>query len=351
MKLVSYFLKNEKVHLHSDTFSTQATSLGLLVKDKVYDVVTSGQKFGLKTPYFMEDFLFSSENYLPVLQKLQDEIMKDPKDFESISEPKLASPVPSPTSCRDGYAFRQHVETMRRNRGLEMAPEFDQFPIFYFTNHNAIVGPGNVICETDHFQNLDFELELACVIGRQGKNISASKADDYVIGYTIMNDFSARILQNEEMKLNLGPAKGKDFATAIGPWLVTKDELESKKISTPDGNQYDLQMKAYHNGKQISDGNSNSMNWTFAQIIERISYGAEIFPGDIIGSGTVGTGCYAELNSTAARIAKEKNETSTSVWLQDGDTIDLEIDGLGVLKNKIIKQPESYSILAKKKNV
>lgn len=337
MKLVSYESKDEQ-------------RLGIEVSEKVYDVETQGKAIA-ELPSTMAEFLDASESLLPILEKLNREILKNPKSFEFVVNPMLLAPVPHPPSCRDGYAFRQHVETMRRNRGMEMAPEFDQFPIFYFTNHHAIVGPGKVVCEVDHFQQLDFELELAIVIGKKGKNIPASKADEYILGYTIMNDFSARLLQNEEMKLNLGPAKGKDFATAIGPWLVTKDELENKRIETAEGSQYDLRMKAYHNGKQISDGNSKSMNWTFAQILERVSYGAEIFPGDVIGSGTVGTGCYAELNSTAARIAKEKNGTSTPVWLKDGDSIDLEIEGLGVLRNTIATNPESYSILAKKKNV
>ena len=230
-----------------------------------------------------------------------------------------------------------------------MAPEFDQFPIFYYTNHNAIIGPGEMVCEEDHFNKLDLELEVAVVIGKRGMNIPASQADDYILGYTIMNDFSARTLQTEEMVLSLGPAKGKDFATAIGPWLVTKDELESKKIGGADGDKYDLRMTAFHNGHQISDGNMRNMNWTFAQIIERVSYGTEIFPGDVIGSGTVGTGCYAELNSTGARIAKEMGKEFTPTWLMPGDTIELEIEGLGRLSNKIHKRPGTFSILAKKK--
>ena len=138
----------------------------------------------------------------------------------------ILSPVPHPTSLRDGYAFRQHVLTARRNRGVEMIPEFDQYPVFYFGNHNAVFGPGNVKVEDDHLKGCDFELECAIVIGKKGKNIPCNKADQYIAGYMIMNDLSARVLQMDEMKLNLGPAKGKDFATTLGPWLVTPDELE-----------------------------------------------------------------------------------------------------------------------------
>ena len=154
----------------------------------------------------------------------------------------------------------------------------------------------------------------------------------------------------EEMKLNLGPAKGKDFATALGPWLVTVDELKKHQIATPFGNKYNLDMKAYHNGNLISEGNMKDMNWTFAEIIERCSYGAEIFPGDVIGSGTVGTGCYLELNGTHALEAKEKGESFTPVWLKEEDTIELEVTGLGKLKNKILKSETKHSILNKKKN-
>lgn len=338
MKLISYIRKDEK-------------RLGLWVNGKVYDAHEQSMHVGAKIPAFMSDFLWKSETLLKDMQKLNQDIESNPSKYESVPIPVLCAPVPHPTSCRDGYAFRQHVETMRRNRGAEMAPEFDQFPIFYYTNHNAIIGPGEMIAEEDHFNKLDLELEVAVVIGKRGMNIPANKADDYILGYTIMNDFSARTLQTEEMVLSLGPAKGKDFATAIGPWLVTKDELESKKIPGPEGDKYNLRMTAFHNGKQISDGNMNQMNWTFAQIIERISYGTEIFPGDVIGSGTVGTGCYAELNSTAARIAKEKGATFTPTWLMPGDTIELEVEGLGRLSNKIVKRAGTFSILAKKKNV
>ena len=164
-----------------------------------------------------------------------------------------------------------------------------------------------------------------------------------------MNDFSARVLQMEEMLLSLGPAKGKDFATAIGPWLVTPDELLQQKQETPFGSTYDLRMTAFHNGNQISDGNVCDMNWTFDEIIERASYGVDLYPGDVIGSGTVGTGCYLELNGTHALEAKARGEQFTPVWLNDGDTIELEIAGLGRLTNRIVRASGDYSILAKKK--
>jgi fumarylacetoacetate (FAA) hydrolase len=261
---------------------------------------------------------------------------------------EILAPVPHPTSCRDGYAFRQHVEAARKNRGVEMIPEFDQYPIFYFTNHQAVEGPGPVYCMPDHFQQLDFELEIAIVIGKKGKNIKASEADAYIAGFTIMNDMSARKLQMEEMLLNLGPAKGKDFSTVIGPWLVTPDELTQKVAPTKAGHtglNYDLAMKCYVNDILVSSGNVKDMNWTFAEIIERCSYGVTLYPGDVIGSGTVGTGCFLELNGTGKRL----DPNFQPQWLQNGDRVTMTIDQLGVLENQIIAEDTNWSILSLKK--
>lgn len=326
--------------------------VGLLIINKIYDLENCSSKLGKQLPSTMGEFLKGEDENMNIARTLETEI-KNGGEFESIelNDVKLLAPVPHPTSCRDGYAFRQHVATARRNRGVDMIPEFDQFPIFYLTNHNAIFGGGDIFLEKDHFEKLDFELEAAVVIGKRGKNISAKEADKYIAGYMVMNDLSARRLQMEEMKLNLGPAKGKDFATTIGPWLVTPDELEKFKIETDSENKYNLWMTAFHNGKQVSDGNMKDMNWSFAEIIERASYGVELIPGDVIGSGTVGTGCYLELNGTWAIEAKEKNEEFTPIWIQTGDTMELEIEGLGRLKNRLILSNNDYSILAKKKNV
>ena len=267
-----------------------------------------------------------------------------------IDSVQILAPVPHPTSCRDGYAFRQHVASARRNRKVEMITEFDQYPIFYFTNHNSIQGPGEVICMPDHFEKLDFELEAAIVICKPGRNIKAEDADEYIGGFMVMNDISARRLQIEEMLLNLGPAKGKDFATSIGPTLVTPDELENYKVDCKPGhtgNAYNLTMKCWVNDLQVSEGNLADMDWTFAEIIERASYGVQLYPGDIIGSGTVGTGCFLELNGTG----KLNNPDYKEQWLQEGDVVVMEIDNLGKLSNTFAKDESDFSILALKKNV
>ena len=265
-----------------------------------------------------------------------------------LDELDLLSPIPFPTSCRDGYAFRQHVAAARRNRKVDMIPEFDQYPIFYFTNHHSVQGPGSVVCMPDHFHKLDFELEAAIVICRHGRNIPAELADSYIGGLMIMNDLSARGLQMEEMKLNLGPAKGKDFATAVGPMLVTLKELEEFEIPAKKnhiGKSWNLEMKCSVNGKLVSLGNLGDMDWTFAEIIERASYGVDLYPGDIIGSGTVGTGCFLELNGTG----KLNDPDYPEQWLQEGDIIEMEIENLGKLVNTIVADESQWSILDQKK--
>ena len=260
----------------------------------------------------------------------------------------LLAPIPFPPSCRDGYAFRQHVAAARRNRKVEMIPEFDQYPIFYFTNHNSIMGPGDVQCMPDHFEKLDFELEAAIVICKNGRNITAEEADNYIGGLMIMNDLSARKLQMEEMLLNLGPAKGKDFATVIGPWLVTLDELEEYEVAAKEGHvgkSWNLKMTCKVNGEQVSEGNLSDMDWTFAELIERCSYGVNMNAGDIIGSGTVGTGCFLELNGTGKLNDPNYNEQ----WLQPGDIVEMEIEQLGLLSNTMVKEDSDLSLFAKKK--
>ena len=259
-----------------------------------------------------------------------------------LEEVKLLAPIPRPNSLRDAYAFKQHVETSRKNRGLEMIKEFDDFPVFYFSNHNAIFGPNDDIeCMPSHFEKLDYELEIAILIGKEGRNIKAKNAKEYIAGFMIMNDMSSRGLQMKEMKLNLGPAKGKDFASVLGPYLVTPDELSGNIVNEDDnGCNYNLEMTCSVNGKLLSKGNLKDMAWSFEKIIERVSYGASIYPGDIIGSGTVGTGCLLEINGTN----KLKHSDFTEMWLKENDVVEMEIENLGKITNKIISNNSNYKI-------
>ena len=200
----------------------------------------------------------------------------------------------------------------------------------------------------DHLEKLDFELEAAIVICKAGRNITAEEADHHIGGLMIMNDMSARRLQAEEMLLNLGPAKGKDFCTVLGPSLVTLDELETFEVPVREGHTgktWNLSMKCSVNGVQVSEGKLSDMDWTFAEIIERCAYGVDLHPGDVIGSGTVGTGCFLELNGTG----KLNDANYVEQWLAVGDVIEMEIGGLGMLRNTIVAEGSEFSILAKKK--
>jgi fumarylacetoacetate (FAA) hydrolase len=331
MKLVSYWQQG-------------STKLGAIVNDQVYALQDVNQQLSNDINAFLRLGVTVREETQEKLISL----LEKSGAIAPVQDYQLMAPVPHPTSCRDGYAFRQHVEAARRNRGVDMIQEFDQYPIFYFTNHNAIQGPGAIYCMPDHFQQLDFELEIAIVIGKEGKNIKAKDADEYIAGFTIMNDLSARKLQMEEMLLNLGPAKGKDFSTVIGPWLVTPDELSPFLVPAKQGhvgNNYNLSMKCWVNDVLVSEGNVKDMDWTFAEIIERCSYGVTIFPGDVIGSGTVGTGCFLELNGTG----KLHDPNYQPQWLQANDTVKMTIDGLGTLVNTIKAEATDWSILAQKK--
>ena len=325
MKLVTYKIKNIKTH-----------QIGVVKDDIVFNLNHLFGDIGLVD-------LIQLENY----QSRINGVIHD----KNISKHKLSNvtllpPIPKPNSFRDAYAFRQHVETCRKNRGAEMIKEFDEFPVFYFSNHNSMFADKDDIeLMPDHFEKLDFELEFAAIIGKKGKNILSKNADKYIAGFCILNDISARTLQSEEMKLNLGPAKGKDFANVIGPYLVTTDEFKHKEIKTPFGKKYDLEMRCYVNGDLISSGNTKDMSWTFAEIIERASYGVELVPGDIIGSGTVGGGCFLEINGTKKRADKNYIDR----WLKQGDIIKMEIESIGKISNKIIKSKNDHSIQKLKK--
>jgi len=228
-------------------------------------------------------------------------------------EVRLLAPLPNPPSLRDFYAFEDHVKKGFEKRGEPMPQEWYEMPVYYKSGHHNIVGDGADVLWPSFTEKFDYELELAAVIGRKGSNIRAGDARDYIAGFTVMNDFSARDIQRKEMKVRLGPAKGKDWATALGPWLVTSDEI---------GDPYNLEMTARVNGELWSRGNSRSLFWKFEQMIEFLTRDDTIYPGDVIGSGTVGTGCGLELDR----------------WVRPGDVIELEIEKIGTLRNRVVKR-------------
>ncbi len=240
----------------------------------------------------------------------------------------LRAPVPDAPSFRDFYTFEQHVKAARARRGSGMIPEWYQIAVFYFSNTSELYGSGEPVPYPYHSQEVDFELEMAAVMGRAGRNISAEDAPDYIAGYMVLNDWSARDLWRQEQPLNMGPAKGKDFATSIGPYLVTPDELAEKRIGSGKDERYDLAMVGRINGDQLSQDNAKNMYYTFPQMIERASQHVRLRPGDIIGSGTCGTGCILELGTERHR------------WLLPGDVVELEIERLGTLANPLARAEE-----------
>jgi fumarylacetoacetate (FAA) hydrolase len=235
-------------------------------------------------------------------------------------------PDPFPVaSLRDFYAFEQHVKTCRAHRGLDMLPQWYQVPVFYFSNPVAIIGDGDTVHAPQGSAALDYELELACVIGTAARDLPADdSALECVAGLTIMNDWSARDLQRVEMAVGLGPSKSKDFATSLGPRVVPLSELRN---AYRDG-RFHLNMTATVNGKLYSQGNAGTMYWTWPQILAHASRDTELRPGDVLGSGTVGTGCILELTPEAV-----------GGWLQPGDQVELEIESLGRLRNEVVEKP------------
>ena len=275
-------------------------------------------------PNSLKEALENWDYNYTIIKQLKNEISSN--DIESFSYKEsdliMLPPVPDPPAFRDFYAFEQHVKAARKLRGLEMNPDWYKIPIFYFSNPNCCYGHQAEIPYPNKTTELDFELEFAIIIGNGGINIKKENAENVIAGYTILNDWSSRNLQREEMPMSLGPAKGKDFASSFGPYMVTPDELDD---SWGDDGKLHLRMTCHVNDKLISDGNTNDLYHSFGSMIERASLNTSLLPGEYIGSGTVGTGCILELRPE-----------NTGGWLKKGDVIRLEIEKLGVLENKII---------------
>jgi 2-keto-4-pentenoate hydratase/2-oxohepta-3-ene-1,7-dioic acid hydratase in catechol pathway len=231
----------------------------------------------------------------------------------SPDEVKLLAPLPHPASVRDFFAFEAHVKKGFEKRGEPMPKEWYEIPVYYKSGHHNIIGTDEDVVWPSFTSRFDYELELAAVIGKKGCNIGVEDARKYIAGFTVMNDFSARDIQRQEMKVRLGPAKGKDWCTALGPYLVTADEI---------GDPYNLDMSARVNGEVWSQANSSSIYWKFEQMIEFLSRDDTVVPGDVIGSGTVGGGCGLELDR----------------WVQPGDVMELTIDKIGTLRNTVVRR-------------
>ena len=332
MKLVTYTDKKDE---------SGKTSAGLVWGQWILDVghlPSIARRLGIKTIRAPTRFSKGNNTVLDVIAKGPETLAElqvlswrffnrtkpgtEDEAVKRLEKSRLLAPIPRPPTLRDFYAFEEHVKAARAKRGLEMVPEWYEIPVFYYSNPNVIYGPDDEIPVPSYTKALDFELEIACVIGKKGRDIPPEEAESFIAGYTIMNDWSARDIQAKEMKVGLGPAKAKDFATSLGPWLVTPDELEDTK--TRQGT-YKLEMTARLNGKQISKGNMDSMHWTFPEMIAHASQDVELQVGDVFGSGTVGTGSLVEQQSKRTK------------WLKPGDTVELTIERLGTLRNRVIE--------------
>jgi len=311
---------------------------GAIVGENLVDLASARswtQRAHMRTAEFMptslmdlihsgEEGLFSINNLLDSLKNQDFVHLKGSNGHRvgyELKEVFLNPPLLRPPTVRDFYAFEAHVKAANAIRGREIPPEWYEFPAFYYSNPNAVFGHLSTIPYPSYTQELDYELEVACIIGKTGRNISPETSEVYIFGYTILNDWSARDIQRKEIKIGLGPAKAKDFALSLGPWIVTRDELAGSATGRP--GVYDLEMSARVNGVERSRGNWKDIHYSFGQLVSRASVDTYLFPGDVIGSGTVGTGCLLELTG------------GKGPWLQPGDKVDLIVDGIGVLSNQV----------------
>jgi fumarylacetoacetate (FAA) hydrolase len=235
-------------------------------------------------------------------------------------------PIIAPPSLRDFYAFEGHVRTMWRRRGGEVPEAWYRLPVFYFSNVSEIRGPGDPVWAPAASAELDYELEVVGLVDTPARDLPAERAEEAIGGFAIFNDWSARDLQREETAVRLGPAKGKDFASTIGPWLVTPDELASARGAGTTGP--DLTMTAEVNGVETSRGRWSDAQFSFGEMLARASADVRLRPGDLIGSGTVGGGCLLEIR-----------ESTIGRYLEPGDEVVLRVERMGALSNPIVERP------------
>ena len=224
---------------------------------------------------------------------------------------RLLAPL-RPASLRDFLAFEDHAKGGARRRNEELNPAWYESPVYYKGNHRSIVGPDTEVTWPSFTEKLDFELELACVLGSLAMDMDEPAAAAAIFGYTVMNDWSARDVQRAEMAMRLGPAKSKDFATSLGPCIVTADEFDPSEAHA---------MVARVNGEVWSEASTADMYWTFPRMIAHVSRGESVWPADVYGSGTPFGGCGLDLDR----------------WIGPGDVVELEIDGIGVLRNRVVR--------------
>jgi fumarylacetoacetate (FAA) hydrolase len=282
-----------------------------------------------RQPLTTLDDLLARGMRVAVLAEIVDGYARATDDDEAIldaSALEFGPPILNPPTLRDFYAFERHVGTMWKRRDMEIPEAWYRLPIFYFSNVSEIRGPGDPVWAPGGSSELDYELEVGALVDTPARDLDADRAEEAIGGYLILNDWSARDLQREETTVRLGPAKGKDFATTIGPWLVTPDELADERA----GKGYDLAMTASVNGQELSRGSWASAHFSFGEMLARASADVRLRPGDLIGSGTVGTGCLLEIRD---EILKR--------YLEPGDSVTLTIERLGELTSPVVERPAS----------
>ncbi|MBC8589260.1 fumarylacetoacetate hydrolase family protein [Paratissierella segnis] len=291
--------------------------------DKVYAGVVRVEDFvpfqsiSAEIPNDMLDFIKGYVDY----KKIVDEGLGNASRLCAMKEVEYLSPIPKPPTFRDFMCFEEHFASSYKQSNTKVPEVYYEIPIFYFSNPNVFRGSGEIIPAQPHSENRDFEFEIGIIIGKEGSDISEADAGEYIFGFTILNDWSARDLQYHEMRGLLGPAKGKDYATSMGPVIVTKDELDAfLDKNDPKKAKYDLETKLTLNGKVIRENNTKVIEHSFAKMIERASMDVTLYPGEVLGSGTIGGGTIIEYHGDIP-------------FLQKGDTIDMEVQGIGVLKN------------------
>jgi 2-keto-4-pentenoate hydratase/2-oxohepta-3-ene-1,7-dioic acid hydratase in catechol pathway len=246
------------------------------------------------------------------LHEARDALARDDVARFMVRDAKLLVPI-LPGSLRDFLAFEDHVKAGAARRGEPVAEAWYEMPIYYKGNHRSVIGPDDELPWPPFTEELDFELEVACILGARGRDLDAGRAAQIIFGYTLMNDWSARDIQRKEMAARLGPAKSKDFATSLGPCIVTADEVDPAS----------LQLTARVDGETWAEGSLSPAHWTFPQMIAHVSQGEDVRPGDVYGSGTFGGGCGLDLGR----------------FLWPGAVVELEADRIGILRNRVGPKP------------
>ncbi|MFR9804074.1 fumarylacetoacetate hydrolase family protein [Pseudonocardia sp. RS010] len=257
--------------------------------------------------------------------------LADPVEVLPYAGAVLLPPV-APPAVRDFLTFLDHMRVVQDATGVTMSEVWEQIPFFYFSNPAAVVGPHDPVAISPGCSWFDFELEVAAIIGRAGRDLDPETATEHIAGFTVFNDWSARDLQLHEMKLNSGPAKGKDGANTLGPMLVTPDELEPHRS----GGSYRLRMSAHVNGEYVGGGLLDQMDWTWGEMLAYASRGTTLRPGDALGSGTVPTGCLIEHFATAPDTFRG--------WLRPGDVVRLEVEQLGAIEQRVLPAPPVHRL-------